>query len=118
MRSTCRHGVSRFDGAWAWGRTGRALCVLAVLAAVAVPLAFAPSAPAAETGQITGKVTDALTGAAVTPRSKALKRTVVLRLTAAGRRMFAHAGTRHPIAARLTLSAQGGKAMSVSVLAV
>jgi hypothetical protein len=35
--------------------------------------------------------------------------TVVLHLTAAGRKRFAHASMRHPIAAKLTLSVQGGK---------
>jgi hypothetical protein len=39
--------------------------VLAVLAAVAVPLGFAPSALAAETGRVTGTVTDAATQAGI-----------------------------------------------------
>jgi hypothetical protein len=45
-------------------------------------------------------------------------RIVVLRLTASGRRMLAHAGERHPIAARLVLSVKGGEATSRSVLAL
>ncbi len=43
----------------------RVLCVPAVLVIIFVSLAFAPSALAAETGQITGKVTDASTQAPV-----------------------------------------------------
>jgi hypothetical protein len=62
MRFTGRLGVSRFDGAWACARGGRALCVLAALAAVVVPMGLASSALAAEaTGQISGAVTDAST---------------------------------------------------------
>lgn len=57
--------VSWFDGTWACARAARALCVLAVLAAGTVPLAFAPSALAAEDGQITGTVTDAPTRAPI-----------------------------------------------------
>lgn len=56
-----RYDVSRLGGAWARMRAGRALCVLAVLAAVAVSLGFASSALAAEEGRITGTVTDAAT---------------------------------------------------------
>jgi hypothetical protein len=44
MESRGRHGVSQVDGAWACVRPARVLCVLAVLAVVAVPLEFAPSA--------------------------------------------------------------------------
>jgi molybdopterin-binding protein len=45
-------------------------------------------------------------------------RTVVLRLTAAGKRLLAHAGKRHPVAAKLRLSVNSGKAMTRAVLAV
>jgi Carboxypeptidase regulatory-like domain len=62
MRSTSRAGVSRFDEAWICAWAGRVLCVLAALAAVVVPMSFAPSALAAEeSGQISGTVTDAST---------------------------------------------------------
>jgi hypothetical protein len=44
-------------------------------------------------------------------------RTVLLRLTAAGRQKLAHA-RHYPIVAKLVLSVKGGKATSVSVLAV
>jgi len=44
--------------------------------------------------------------------------TVVLRLTAAGRKRLAHASKYHPIAAKLTLSIRGGKTATRSVLAV
>jgi hypothetical protein len=44
-------------------------------------------------------------------------RTVSLRLTAMGKKMFAHAGRHHPIAAKLTLSVQGGKTITKSVSA-
>jgi hypothetical protein len=44
-------------------------------------------------------------------------RTVVLRLTAVGRSMLAHAGKRNPIAARLVLSVKGGKTTTTPVLA-
>lgn len=65
MWSRRRRGVSQVDGEGAWARAARALCVLAVLAVVAVPLGFAPSALAAETGQIAGAVTDAATQAGI-----------------------------------------------------
>ena len=65
MRSRGELGVSQIDGAWICGRAPNVLCVLAVLVAVAVPLGFAPSALAAETGQITGEVTNASTGARI-----------------------------------------------------
>jgi hypothetical protein len=45
-------------------------------------------------------------------------RTVVLRLTAVGKKMLAHAGKHHPLAARLVLSVRGGKATSRSVLVI
>jgi hypothetical protein len=45
-------------------------------------------------------------------------RTVVLRLTVAGRKLLAHANKRHPVAAKLILSVKDEKATSVSVLAV
>jgi len=45
-------------------------------------------------------------------------RTVVLRLTAAGKKMLVHANKHHPIALRLVLSVKGGKATTRSVLAV
>ena len=41
---------------------------------------------------------------------------VVLHLTAAGRKRFAHASVRHPIAAKLILSVQGGKTATRLVL--
>jgi PKD domain len=44
--------------------------------------------------------------------------TVVLHLTAAGRKRFAHASKHHPIAAKLTLSVQRGKTATRSVLAI
>ncbi len=44
--------------------------------------------------------------------------TVVLHLTAAGRKRLAHASKYHPIAAKLTLSIRGGKTATRSVLAV
>ncbi|MGD1056687.1 MAG: PKD domain-containing protein [Solirubrobacteraceae bacterium] len=47
------------------------------------------------------------TGSFSLPEGK--RGTVVLYLTAAGRKRFAHASMRHPIAAKLTLSVQGGK---------
>jgi hypothetical protein len=59
-----RLGISQVDGAWVCLRA-RALCVLAVLAAFAVPLGFAPSALAAEPGQVAGAVTDAATQAGI-----------------------------------------------------
>jgi hypothetical protein len=65
IESRGQRGAWQVDGALACVRAARALCVLAVLAAVAVPLGFAPSALAAEEGQITGKVTDALTQAPI-----------------------------------------------------
>jgi hypothetical protein len=42
--------------------------------------------------------------------------TVVLHLTAVGRKRFAHASMRHPIAAKLILSVQSGKTATKSVL--
>jgi hypothetical protein len=45
-------------------------------------------------------------------------RTVVLRLTVAGRKMLAHATRHHPIAARLTLSVKGGRATTREVVAI
>jgi hypothetical protein len=45
-------------------------------------------------------------------------RTVVLRLTAAGKRMLAHANRHHPIAAKLRLALRGGRGTTRSVLAV
>jgi len=65
MRSRGQLGVSQIDRAWICVRAPNVLCVLAVLATVAVPLGFAPSALAAETGQIAGEVTNASTGARV-----------------------------------------------------
>jgi hypothetical protein len=53
-------------GVWASVRTARVLRMLAVLAFFALPLACAASASAAEDGQITGRVTDASTHAAIT----------------------------------------------------
>jgi hypothetical protein len=44
--------------------------------------------------------------------------TVVLRLTAAGRKRLAHASKHHPIPAKLTLSIRGGKTATRLVLAV
>ena len=50
----------------AWGvAAARALCVLALLAAVAVPLGLAPRALAAETGRVAGTVTDVATKAGI-----------------------------------------------------
>ncbi len=65
MRSTDRRGVSWFHGARACELVPRVLCVLAVLTVVAVPLGFAPSALAAETGQVAGTATDAVTQAGI-----------------------------------------------------
>jgi hypothetical protein len=65
MESRGRRDVSQVDGAWACVRAARALCVLSLLAVVAVPLGFAPSALAAETGQVVGAVTDAATQAGI-----------------------------------------------------
>jgi hypothetical protein len=45
-------------------------------------------------------------------------RTVILHLTAAGKKMLAHANRRHPIAAKLILSVKGGKATTKPVLTV
>jgi len=42
--------------------------------------------------------------------------TVVLRLTAAGKKRLDHASRRHPIAAKLTLSVQSGKTAIRSIL--
>jgi hypothetical protein len=44
--------------------------------------------------------------------------TVVLRLTAAGKKQLSHASRHHPIAAKLILSVQSGKTATKSVLAV
>ena len=44
--------------------------------------------------------------------------TVVLRLTAEGRKRLAHASKHHPITAKLTLSIRGGKTAIKPVLAV
>jgi 5-hydroxyisourate hydrolase-like protein (transthyretin family) len=65
MGTQGRRGVSRFYRTQACMRAVRALCGLVVLV-VAVPLCFASSALATETGQIVGKVTDASTQAAIT----------------------------------------------------
>jgi hypothetical protein len=48
--------------------------------------------------------------------AKGNSRVVVLRLTDAGRKTLAHASGRHPVAVKLVLSVQGGKAMAKSVL--
>lgn len=61
MGSGVRHGTWPFDGAWACKWSVRALCALAGLVAVAIPLGSAPSALAAESGRITGTATDAAT---------------------------------------------------------
>jgi hypothetical protein len=65
MGSRGQRGVLRFDEVWVCVRVPRLLRVSAVLVAVAVPLGFAPSALAAETGQIVGTVTDASTHAPI-----------------------------------------------------
>jgi hypothetical protein len=64
MGYRARRGLSQVDRAWTCvraPRTPRTLCVLVALAAVAVPLGVAPSALAAEAGQIAGTVTNAST---------------------------------------------------------
>jgi hypothetical protein len=48
--------------------------------------------------------------------AKGRSRTVILHLTAAGKKMFAHANGRRPILAKLTLSVKGGEAVTESVL--
>jgi len=45
-------------------------------------------------------------------------RTVVLRLTAAGKRMLADASKHHPIGAKLMVSVKNGKATTKPVLAI
>ena len=62
VSSIGRGGVSRCGQTRAWARAARILCVLAVVAA---PLGFAPSALAAEDGWISGTVTDASTHAPI-----------------------------------------------------
>ncbi len=62
VSSIGRGGVSRSGRTRAWVRAARALCMLAVVAA---PLGFAPSALAAEDGWISGTVTDASTHAPI-----------------------------------------------------
>jgi molybdopterin-binding protein len=50
--------------------------------------------------------------------AKGRSRTIVLHLTAAGRKILAHANKRHPIAATLVLFLKGVKAITKSVLAI
>jgi hypothetical protein len=45
-------------------------------------------------------------------------RTVVLRLTAIGKKMLAHANKHHPIAAKLKLSVRGGRTITKAILAI
>jgi hypothetical protein len=50
--------------------------------------------------------------------AKGKSRTVVLRLTAVGKKMLAHVDRHHPIAVTLTLSVRSGQTTTKSVLAI